>query len=401
MSIIKKVIGMVLVLGLTVGILAGCGSSKVSDDAVMTVNGDEVSYDLFKYWMMYAASYYDYYYSSLNWDEEVTSEINAPETVTISEAVKEIAEDMCVHYLVMEQYATEMGIEITDEDIQGYKDAINENFDTDEELQAYLDKNSATMDVLVYLNKVADMYSRSFEEKYGTAGELLSDEEVAAYAESAEYSQAKHILFSTVNEDSTEMDDEGKAAQKAKAEEVLALLGAYEGDDITAYFDELMQEYSEDPGLSSYPDGYLYTSGTMVTAFEDAVDELGDNEYSGIVGSDYGYHIIMRVPVDYDAVSSSDTNGYTLRYLAATAAYEEIIAEKMESAKVEYTDLFETIVPQKVFEAVQASLEADSEATTSDAETETSDSSSETDVTGTDPIDATDSVTDDAEVGAS
>ena len=58
-------------------------------------------------------------------------------------------------------------------------------------------------------------------------------------------------------------------------------------------FDGLMREYSEDTAWTEYPDGYTFTFGEMVTAFEQASFALQAGETSGIVESELGYHIIM------------------------------------------------------------------------------------------------------------
>ncbi len=50
-------------------------------------------------------------------------------------------------------------------------------------------------------------------------------------------------------------------------------------------FDQLMEQYNEDTGESSYPHGYCFTSGTMVTEFEDACKALEPYEVSGVVES--------------------------------------------------------------------------------------------------------------------
>ena len=59
-------------------------------------------------------------------------------------------------------------------------------------------------------------------------------------------------------------------------------------------FGRLADEYSEDPGRQTNPDGYIFTPGTMVQEFESATEALKYGEISGIVESDYGYHIILR-----------------------------------------------------------------------------------------------------------
>lgn len=55
-----------------------------------------------------------------------------------------------------------------------------------------------------------------------------------------------------------------------------------------------MNEYSEDEGLESSPEGYTATLGQMVSPYEKAALALSFGQVSGIVESEYGYHIIIR-----------------------------------------------------------------------------------------------------------
>jgi Parvulin-like peptidyl-prolyl isomerase len=100
---------------------------------------------------------------------------------------------------------------------------------------------------------------------------------------------AKHILISTLDTSGAQLAQDKKDAVKKKAEDILSQLKA--GAD----FDKLMSEYSEDPGLKSYPNGYTFSKGQMIQDFEDAAFALKPGEISGIVETKYGYHIIKLI----------------------------------------------------------------------------------------------------------
>lgn len=64
-----------------------------------------------------------------------------------------------------------------------------------------------------------------------------------------------------------------------------------------ADFDALMHQYSEDPGLVAYPNGYVFTKGEMVDAFYNGAASLQIGEVGAPVRSEHGYHIIKREPL--------------------------------------------------------------------------------------------------------
>ena len=110
-----------------------------------------------------------------------------------------------------------------------------------------------------------------------------------------------------VNEDGTTgyapLDEATIAEKKALADDLLAQLRAAE--DPIALFDQLMNEYSEDTGLEANPDGYVFTSGQMVEPFEEGTRALDYGQISGIVESDYGFHIILRLdPAEVELIRS-------------------------------------------------------------------------------------------------
>ncbi len=95
--------------------------------------------------------------------------------------------------------------------------------------------------------------------------------------------RARHILVKV----DTDAGDDGKAAARAKAEDLLGQVKT--GADFAA----LAKEHSDDPG-SAVKGGDLgfNPKGRMVPAFDDAMFALESGQLSDIVETDYGFHII-------------------------------------------------------------------------------------------------------------
>jgi len=140
---------------------------------------------------------------------------------------------------------------------------------------------------------------------------------LADYRRSTEQIRARHILIKpdTFKQqlkakakgkklDEAELDKEADAKARKKAEELLKRLKAGES------FEELAKKYSEDYG-SAAQGGDLgwFGRGQMVKPFEEAAFRLKKGELSGVVKSNFGYHLIkvegkrLNLPPDYDEVT--------------------------------------------------------------------------------------------------
>jgi peptidyl-prolyl cis-trans isomerase C len=118
----------------------------------------------------------------------------------------------------------------------------------------------------------------------------VSEEDIKAYYEShkdefktPEMVRSRHILIKT---DPSASDNDKKKA-KEKADEILKKIKA--GED----FAKLASDVSDDTG--SKPKGGelgFFPKGRMVKPFEDAAFSLKPGEVSGIVETQFGYHII-------------------------------------------------------------------------------------------------------------
>ena len=124
---------------------------------------------------------------------------------------------------------------------------------------------------------------------------LTEDEVKAFYKANADKYQnqqqreASHILIAA-SKNAPPVD---KAKAKAKAEDILSQIKKN-----PKQFEELATKYSQDPE-SAKKGGELgvFGRGMMVKPFDDAVFSMKINEVSGIVESDFGYHIIKLTKI--------------------------------------------------------------------------------------------------------
>ena len=148
--------------------------------------------------------------------------------------------------------------------------------------------------------------------------------------------RASHVLISSDG-------DAGKEKAKAKAEQVLKDI-----QKNPSRFAELAKQHSQDPG-SAQKGGDLgyFGRGMMVKPFEDAVFQQKEGERSGLVESDFGYHIIKVTGIKAAKLRPladvrSDIEG-ELRRQAATRKFAEA-AESFNNMVYEQSDSLQPVV---------------------------------------------------------
>jgi len=167
----------------------------------------------------------------------------------------------------------------------------------------------------------------------------VSDADIAAYYEqnkarfsTPEERRARHILM--------DAEKEGASADdlKVAAEKVLAELKANPGK-----FAELAKQYSIDPGSAAQGgDLGFFSKGAMVPEFEQAVFTQKKNELSGLVKSQFGYHIIEVTDIrggevqtldEVKAQISDEIKGQkmTAQYADAQGRFAELVYEGGQS----------------------------------------------------------------------
>ena len=282
------------------------------EKVLVTVDGNEVPAAMYFYlsvWnaqnlisqLLTKAMYYAFDADgSLNWDYELSPGI------TLRFYLAQQCRSAAQYYATVENMAKEAGISLTDEDradLAAYAAEIAEQY------RAKLvkkDPSVADLSAEEIMAKYLEMIgiNSALQERL-SANSYLYNELLALvltpgsslYLEDADCNEygyyADHILISTVDTATRQPLSEEEVVRKtALAEDIIAQIEG--SDDPIALFESLADQYSEDPGRETNPTGYIFTPGTMVAEFESATEALGYGEISGIVKSDYGYHIILR-----------------------------------------------------------------------------------------------------------
>lgn len=317
------------------------------DFELFTVNGIPVTARAYLYWLSnntsYIASnsggYIDWSYTSND--------------RSLADYLKEDSLNAAVCYALIAANARELGYELTQEQTDELGNTLAFTammMGGDEAFENELRKEGLDYNTLYQLYAAPYYYEQLLNGLYDEP----TDEEMDAYIEENDILYAKHILLATIDLNTREpLDEAAIAEKKATAEDLLAQLQS--STDLLADFDALMNEYSEDTGLASNPDGYTFTAGDMVEAFESATRGLEFGQVSGLVESPYGYHIILRL--------DPDTEDTRLQYRAGLL--DDQMQVWLDEADINLTDEYESLDPQLFYEkftAYQDAFAAEAEA---------------------------------------
>ena len=263
---------------------AKVGKQDVDSEVVMTLDGYDITYSEYRYYYMnYVKQFANYFGADFNTSDEYKEDFDK----YVSEAVKMnglVANTAAAKGLSLSQ-------EEFDNNVSDVYDQIMEQFGDD--ALTILDETYAITPYYMMMNEsIYNLYNKIYESFYGVGGEKFEDikKQTLDYYNENGYMRAKHVLIQfPSNDDGSDLTDEQKAETRKKAEEVLEK--AKNGED----FDKLIEEYNEDPGMSTYTAGYYFGEGEMVEPFENATKALEENGISELVETTYGYHIIKNL----------------------------------------------------------------------------------------------------------
>ena len=284
-------------------------------DVLLTVNGDEVQASLLCYFLGQACIQTQQYMSSFG--------MNLTDMPDMAGDLLEQGVQLSLYHTIVRQKAAELGCLLTDDQTAEVKEGL-----ADPQLENLIPLWDLTDEAVQFIFELNPYY----ENLLNAVTHELSEEELEAYLDEQGEFYVKHILLKTTDDQEQPLDEAAVAEKKQLAEDLLAQLQA--ADDLPARFDELMMAHSEDNPQNN-PGGYLAAPGDMVAPFEEASLALKDGELSGIVESEFGYHIILRLPTDVTDEELAE-GGYAEAF--RQNALDELIAQWREEAVVTQSD---------------------------------------------------------------
>ena len=216
------------------------------------------------------------------------------------------ARDVSVAEIKSTEFAAK--VQVTTEQVKAYYELHKDKFKVPEQVKIQFVLLSAAG--LVHEMKVEDAEIKGFYD--ANAAKFGGDEQ----------RHASHILIGF----GTNPTAQDKQKAKAKAEEVLAELKKNPKS-----FEALAIKNSQDPG-SATKGGDLgsFGRGTMVKAFDDVVFTMKPNQISGLVESEYGYHIIKLINISGQSQSYESLKPQIkgdLLFQKAQAKYAELATD--------------------------------------------------------------------------
>ena len=334
-------------------------ASHEPDEVVMTLDGSDVTWEEYFYWLYYSgiqvsnyinqmSSYMAAYGMNVTWDDAADDS-----GISFKDYVVQLAEENVRQIHSIKKLAKENDVTLTSDDIKAIEEQRTTDMQnicggevSDEEFEAALmETYYLPMKVYDDMNEINYLYKNCFAKLYGEDGELMDEAKAEKFIEDKGYLNATHILLMTIDPSTGEaLDDAAIAEKKELAEKLAAELAEIKDvEELKERFAELKQEYCEDTGKEAYPDGYIFTPGTMVAEFEDTVKALENYQVSEPVLSKFGYHIIMRLPLTVESVLSTSESGTELdaRAMAANQEYGEMLDACYDSIEAEYKDGFD------------------------------------------------------------
>lgn len=282
------------------------GVERLSGEPVLEITraDDELAYEV-------TGAEYDYYYNNY-----------LAEGIGAEQAAQKTLDELC-HAAAIISFAAENEIELDKDDrkaVEADIDLLISSFENREEYEQGLADFNMTHELYKSLSQQNALEVKLREYAIDEISGLIKSDDETVEADIMEnFIAAKQILISNDEGDDVEQN-------RLSAESIYAEL---EGG---ADFDALVEQYGEDNSMD-VEHGRYFTHGMFPDEFEQAALALEIGEHSGVIETEVGFHIILRMPISQEYV---DDNFEQLRYYFLNRRFNELVDERASEMNVEY-----------------------------------------------------------------
>ncbi len=333
LAIVLPVVGVVVAV---VGILVASNWNdfkQLAEDrkTVAVCNGYEIPYEELKFVTTYYRSQLASVYGEKIWDDPATAEQHR------TELEKLVKENLNQNYVVLSA-CKQLGIDTESSTMDNYVDkqieALRDEYDSNKEYKEALREQGMTEHYLRFTFGIGFLesavhYTLLDNDLYAFRYEDNSADFITHVLESGQYVRTLHVFIENV-------EGEDPAANLKKAQEVSdKLQAAAAGEERRDLLSEYIGSTLNDDLMTVTGDGYYFTRGEMVEAYEKASFDLEIGEVSEPVVCSGGNFVIMRLEPEEDYVRN---NVKTLMDSYYGVCLDEYIERFRPNCEVFYTE---------------------------------------------------------------
>lgn len=221
------------------------------------------------------------------YEKQMSMTGQAPDAAKLAEMRKKVLDSLISRELLKQQ-SQKLGIKVSDAEVAAQVDALKKRFPSDAEFTSTLKKMNLTEDKLKQQFSQDMAIKKMIDEQVANKVTITPEDTKAFYDgnpdlfKAPEMVRASHILI--------KVDPKASPEDKAKAKEKIVAIQERikKGEDFAA----VAKEVSECPSSANGGDLDFFQRGQMVGPFEDAAFKLKPGEYSDVVETQFGFHLI-------------------------------------------------------------------------------------------------------------
>ena len=316
----KRLLAALLAL-MSLLLLASCGVKPADARVVLTLDGEKVYYD-----------YYRYVFMNMKLDmdggDAAYWQSHPEEEAVLREKVLETL----LHYRAITRLAGTYGIELTKAQKKAIRDDIADAKAAmtggEEAYAQYLEEAYMSEYTLLYMQEMTELWSLLYDHVTDEMSGIIPCSDEMLEADIPKNFRRIRYVYIEKNGAHPEADAE-------KAQEVYQK--AVAGED----FDSLIRDYGQDPDmLRMIRDGYYYTLGAIDETVQAAVETLEVGAIAPVIEVPYGYYVVQRLAMEEPYI---DQNFESFRVQYRARVFNEMLAAEAKKVKVAYEALYEEL----------------------------------------------------------